>query len=101
MRSLFPVFGAIGIVLVTGLGAGQAPPPLIAPTEPRTAEEELKGLHVPPGFTVQLVAKVPKARKPANFAFDPLAGPWGPKSAKFPSPPPPAPTPPTPATITQ
>jgi putative heme-binding domain-containing protein len=86
MHSLIAVFGAIGIILVTGLGASQAPPPLIAPTEPRTAEEELKGLHVPPGFIVQLVAKEPKVKKPINIAFDAMGRLWVTESIEYPFP---------------
>ncbi|MFN9594596.1 MAG: hypothetical protein ACK56G_18055, partial [Pirellulaceae bacterium] len=39
-------------------------------TPPRTAMEELAGLHVPPGFVVELVASEPQIAKPMNLAFD-------------------------------
>jgi len=86
MRLMFIVCGTLGIVLLTGMGAAQAPPPLIAPTEPRTAEEELKGLHVPPGFIVQLVAKEPKVKKPINIAFDAMGRLWVTESVEYPFP---------------
>ena len=39
--------------------AQDRPPELVASTGPRTPEEERVGLHVPPGFEVQLVASDP------------------------------------------
>ena len=86
MRLLFTVFGTLGMILLAGMGSAQAPPPLIAPTEPRTAEEELKGLHVPPGFIVQLVAKEPDVKKPINIAFDARGRLWVTDSVEYPFP---------------
>jgi putative heme-binding domain-containing protein len=86
MRSLFTVLATFGMLLLTGMGSAQAPPPLIAPTDPRTAEEELKGFHVPPGFVVQLVAKEPDVRKPINIAFDAMGRLWVTDSVEYPFP---------------
>jgi putative heme-binding domain-containing protein len=86
MHSQISIFGTLAIVLLTGLGSAQAPPPLIAPTNPRTAEEELKGFHVPSGFVVQLVAKEPDVKKPINIAFDALGRLWVTDSTEYPFP---------------
>ena len=43
---------------------------LVAPTEPLTAEEQLKKFYLPPGFEIQLVAAEPEIRKPINLNFD-------------------------------
>ena len=43
---------------------------LVRETEPLTPEQERAGLHVPPGFTVQLFASEPMINKPINMAFD-------------------------------
>src|SRR5947209_3590269 len=42
----------------------------IATTGPRTAEEERKAFHLPPGFDIELVAAEPAIHKPMNIAFD-------------------------------
>ena len=39
-------------------------------TEPLTPEQEQKSFHLPPGFTMQLVAAEPDLWKPMNMAFD-------------------------------
>src|SRR5882672_7922266 len=43
---------------------------LVVKDGPRTPEEELKAIHVPPGFEVQLVAAEPDIQKPIGIAFD-------------------------------
>jgi len=42
----------------------------IAPTPPRSPEDERKAFHLPPGFEAQLVAADPDIKKPLNIAFD-------------------------------
>ncbi|HUY92228.1 MAG TPA: HEAT repeat domain-containing protein [Pirellulales bacterium] len=48
----------------------QYPAILVAPTDPLPAEEQLKKFHLPPGFTIQLVACEPQIHKPMNLNFD-------------------------------
>jgi hypothetical protein len=43
---------------------------LVVKNGPRTPDEELKALHVPPGFEVQLVAAEPDIQKPIAINFD-------------------------------
>lgn len=45
-------------------------PLLVAPTEARSAAEQLRGFHLPPGFEIQLIAAEPEIRKPINMNFD-------------------------------
>lgn len=48
----------------------QYPPILVAPTDPLSAEEQLKKFHLPPGFAIELVAAEPQIHKPMNMSFD-------------------------------
>lgn len=48
----------------------QYPAILVAPTDPLPPEEQLKKFHLPPGFTIQLVACEPQIHKPMNLNFD-------------------------------
>ena len=76
------ILAMTGILLTRGeCGHGQPPKDKyaehIAPTGPRTPEEERKAFHLPPGFEIQLVASEPEIKKPINIAFDargPLLG---------------------------
>src|SRR5947209_6728622 len=43
---------------------------LVVKDGPRSPEDELKALHVPPGFEVQLVAAEPDIQKPIAINFD-------------------------------
>ncbi len=43
---------------------------LVAPTDPISAEEQLKQFHLPPGFKIELIAAEPVCRKPMNIKFD-------------------------------
>ena len=45
-------------------------PQLVAPTEAISPAEQQKKFHLPPGFTIQLVAAEPEIRKPMNLNFD-------------------------------
>jgi glucose/arabinose dehydrogenase/HEAT repeat protein len=56
----------------------------IAPTEPLSAEEQLKTFHLPPGFEIQLVAAEPEIRKPINLAFDDAGRLYATQSEEYP-----------------
>ncbi|HEX3601546.1 MAG TPA: PVC-type heme-binding CxxCH protein, partial [Lacipirellulaceae bacterium] len=60
--------------------------PLIAETPALTPEEEVKQLHVPPGFEVQLVAQEPEIHKPMNMKFDAHGRMWVTHSLEYPFP---------------
>ncbi|MGD9723054.1 MAG: PVC-type heme-binding CxxCH protein [Pirellulales bacterium] len=46
------------------------PPPLVAPTDARSPQEQQKLFHLPPGFEIQLFASEPAIHKPMNITFD-------------------------------
>lgn len=48
----------------------QYPPSLVAPTEPLTPAEEQAKFHLPPGFSIELIASEPAIHKPMNLNFD-------------------------------
>ncbi len=54
--------------------------------EPRTAQEELQGFHVPKGFVVDLVASEPHIQKPMNIAFDAKGRLWVTQTVEYPYP---------------
>ncbi|HTF21440.1 MAG TPA: PVC-type heme-binding CxxCH protein [Chryseolinea sp.] len=58
----------------------------IRPTGPRTAEEELKGFILPPGFEIQLFASEPDIEKPMNITFDAKGRMWVTSSFEYPFP---------------
>ncbi|MEJ7644621.1 MAG: PVC-type heme-binding CxxCH protein [Chryseolinea sp.] len=58
----------------------------IRPTGPRSAEEELKGFILPPGFEIQLFASEPDIEKPMNLAFDAKGRMWVTSSFEYPFP---------------
>jgi putative heme-binding domain-containing protein len=60
------------------------PYPNIAPTEPKTPEEERKTFKLPPGFEAQLVASEPDIRKPIQMAFDARGRLWVTTSEEYP-----------------
>ncbi len=62
------------------------PPQLVAPTGPRTPEEERKGFHLPEGFTIELVAAEPEINKPMNLAFDDKGRLWVTSTIEYPWP---------------
>ena len=70
------------------LAHAQAPPPseLVASTGPRTPAEERSGFHLPPGFTIQLVAAEPTIHKPMNLGFDDKGRLWVTSSLEYPWP---------------
>ena len=53
-------------------------------TEPLSPEQEQKSFHLPPGFTMQLVAAEPDLRKPMNMAFDGAGRLWITESREYP-----------------
>src|SRR5215218_2846599 len=58
----------------------------IRDTEPRTAEEEMKGFILPPGFEIQLFASEPDIEKPMNITFDAKGRLWVTSSFEYPFP---------------
>ncbi|MEJ1237471.1 PVC-type heme-binding CxxCH protein [Chryseolinea sp. T2] len=58
----------------------------IRATGPRTAEEELKGFILPPGFEIQLFASEPDIEKPMNITFDAKGRLWVTSSFEYPFP---------------
>ncbi len=60
--------------------------PHVAPTPPRSPEEERKSFHLPPGFDIELVAAEPDIRKPINMNFDERGRLWVTQSTEYPFP---------------
>jgi putative heme-binding domain-containing protein len=58
----------------------------VRPTEPLTAEQQVRTLKVPAGFEVQLVAAEPDIHKPMNLAFDAAGRLWVTTSREYPTP---------------
>ena len=58
----------------------------IRSTEPRTAEEEMAGFKLPPGFEIQLFASEPNIDKPINMTFDAKGRMWVTQSFEYPFP---------------
>src|SRR5262245_61591863 len=61
-------------------------PALIAPTDPKTPDDERKAFKLPLGFTAQLVAADPDIMKPMQIAFDAKGRLWVPTSQEYPFP---------------
>ena len=83
MKSLF-----VGC-LAGGLCVAQAADPFaegVRPTEPVTAEEQVKTFQLPPGFKVELVVAEPDIYKPMNMAFDAKGRLWLTTSREYPFP---------------
>ncbi|MCF7788978.1 MAG: c-type cytochrome [Prosthecobacter sp.] len=57
---------------------------LVRETDALTPEQERTGLHVPPGFTVQLFASEPMINKPINMAFDARGRLWVSSTVEYP-----------------
>jgi putative heme-binding domain-containing protein len=66
----------------------QTPAPVesVSSLPPRSATEEQKALHVPPGFEIQLVATEPDIHKPLNLAFDDRGRLWVTSTVEYPYP---------------
>jgi len=86
----------IGVLLALTLFASthrdvsraQSPAPVenVSSFPPRTALEEQRALHVPPGFEIQLVASEPAIHKPLNLAFDDRGRLWVTDTLEYPYP---------------
>lgn len=61
-------------------------PPLVAPTEALTPEEQQKLFHLPPGFEIQLFAHEPELHKPMNITFDSAGRLWVTDTLEYPYP---------------
>ncbi len=74
------VFFSIGLRAADPFAEG------VRSTEPLTPEQEQKSFHLPPGFTIQLVATEPDLRKPMNMQWDALGRLWITESREYPFP---------------
>ena len=70
--------------LATSLHAAEDKMRLVRETDALTPEQERAGLHVPPGFTVQLFASEPMINKPINMAFDARGRLWVSSTVEYP-----------------
>ncbi len=70
--------------LAASLHAAEDKMRLVRETEALTPEQERAGLHVPPGFTVQLFASEPMINKPINMAFDARGRLWVSSTVEYP-----------------
>lgn len=69
--ALLAMWSWLAMAAVVGFAAENAePPPLVAPTEALSPEEQQAKFHLPPGFEIQLVACEPDIHKPMNLNFD-------------------------------
>src|SRR6266478_75834 len=66
--------------------AQRNPSELVVPSGPREPAEEVAAFHLPPGFTVQLVAAEPDIHKPINIAFDERGRLWVTNTVEYPFP---------------
>ncbi len=60
----------LALLLLSLLALPAAPQDLVVKDEPLPASEQIKKFHLPPGFSIQLVACEPDIAKPMNLAFD-------------------------------
>ena len=74
----------IACILATSLQAAEDKMRLVRETAALTPEQERAGLHVPPGFTVQLFASEPMINKPINMAFDARGRLWVSSTVEYP-----------------
>jgi putative heme-binding domain-containing protein len=58
----------------------------VRPTSALTPEQELKSFHLPPGFTIQLVAAEPEIHKPINIELDARGRLWVTSTIEYPFP---------------
>ncbi len=58
--------------------------PNVAPTGPRTPDDEKKCFELPPGFEAQFVASDPDVHKPINIAFDDRGRLWVTTTVEYP-----------------
>jgi len=83
--------GLVAMLAGGGVVAHAAPAPAVnpftenvRPTNALTPELELKSFHLPPGFTIQLVASEPDIHKPINIAFDAKGRLWVTSTVEYP-----------------
>ncbi len=74
----------IACTLAANLHAAEDKMRLVRETDALTPEQERTGLHVPPGFTVQLFASEPMINKPINMAFDARGRLWLSSTVEYP-----------------
>jgi putative heme-binding domain-containing protein len=74
----------LALFVLPASAIAQQPPPLVAPTDALSPEDERKGFTVPPGFEVQLVASEPQIQKPMQLAFDARGRMWVTTSYHYP-----------------
>lgn len=74
----------IACTLSASLHAAEDKMRLVRETVALTPEQERTGLHVPPGFTVQLFASEPMINKPINMAFDARGRLWVSSTVEYP-----------------
>jgi putative heme-binding domain-containing protein len=74
--------------MIAGMARAQQPAPVqdVSTLPHRTADEERKALHLPPGFEIQLVAAEPDIQKPLNLAFDDRGRLWVTDTVEYPFP---------------
>ena len=70
LATLLGWYASMSLIIGATFAAGPKEVHLVAPTEAIPAEEQQKKFHLPPGFTIQLVAAEPDIRKPMNLNFD-------------------------------
>ncbi|WP_395753147.1 PVC-type heme-binding CxxCH protein [Prosthecobacter sp.] len=70
--------------LAASLHAAEDKMRLVRETDALTPEQERAGLHLPPGFTVQLFASEPMINKPINMAFDARGRLWVSSTVEYP-----------------
>ena len=80
---------AAALFAASGQEPGQSraapPPPAAAPVAPRDPEATRTGIHVPPGFRVELVAAEPDVLDPVAFDWDAQGRLWVVEMADYPS----------------
>lgn len=82
MRGMFGGCATVLMFLTSSVWAQ----PLVAPTDPISAEEQLKMFHLPPGFKIELIAAEPVCRKPMNIKIDAAGRLWFTQSVEYPWP---------------
>jgi putative heme-binding domain-containing protein len=88
MKSLFALPSSV-LAALLAVNAAQPVDPFaegVRPTDPLTAEDQLKTFKLPPGFQIQLVAAEPDLQKPMNMAFDSKGRLWVTMSREYPFP---------------
>jgi putative heme-binding domain-containing protein len=88
VRRTFPLilFASLSIVGFPLTQRSIADGVLVAPTPPRTPDEERKGFHLPAGFEIELVACEPEIHKPLNLNFDDRGRLWVTSTVEYPFP---------------